>query len=451
MHRFHFLNSPWSACGLARWALGPLDQLLRCCLIASVAVIGNGMSGQSIFCPAACVAGEPPGWALRVIDDTSEGADGVKLADIDGDGRLDIVTGWEEGNEIRLYLQPEPSRVRDPWPRVTVGRVNSPEDAFYFDANGNGRLDVISCCEGRERTMFVHLAPPENEKLLVEEAWRTVPLRESVQATSWMFGIPFPGSWQSCEQPDTTEQVTRILCGSKNPRGRLGYFEFANAEQVSEAVWTHIRDAAWIMSLEWCDIDGDGLLDLVFSDRMGEQRGCWVRRNPGTGASPAEWPEFPIGGQGREVMFLTTCDLNGNGLPDVLCPDRGAGFLVCVNESQPGEIRFRTLEIPRPPETGTGKCIAAGDINRDGQLDFVITCEHAQGKHGAYWLQCEPLKDPAAYTLHPISGKERGVKYDLIELIDLNGDGWLDVLTCEERDNLGVIWYENPARPTSSP
>ena len=30
--------------------------------------------------------------------------------------------------------------------------------------------------------------------------------------------------------------------------------------------------------------------------------------------------------------------------------------------------------------------------------------------------------------------------------VDMDGDGDLDVLTCEERDNLGVIWYENPLR-----
>jgi len=29
---------------------------------------------------------------------------------------------------------------------------------------------------------------------------------------------------------------------------------------------------------------------------------------------------------------------------------------------------------------------------------------------------------------------------------DLDGDGAVDVITCEERDNLGVIWYENPSR-----
>ena len=47
---------------------------------------------------------------------------------------------------------------------------------------------------------------------------------------------------------------------------------------------------------------------------------------------------------------------------------------------------------------------------------------------------------------HEISGEEEGAKFDLIQTLDLDGDGDLDIVTCEERDNLGVIWYENPTR-----
>lgn len=48
--------------------------------------------------------------------------------------------------------------------------------------------------------------------------------------------------------------------------------------------------------------------------------------------------------------------------------------------------------------------------------------------------------------MQPVSGKEIGEKFDRIELLDLDGDGDPDLLTCEERENLGVIWYENPSR-----
>ncbi len=41
-------------------------------------------------------------WRLNVIDDSSRGADGVKLADVNGDGLPDIATGWEEGGITRV-------------------------------------------------------------------------------------------------------------------------------------------------------------------------------------------------------------------------------------------------------------------------------------------------------------------------------------------------------------
>jgi len=34
----------------------------------------------------------------------------------------------------------------------------------------------------------------------------------------------------------------------------------------------------------------------------------------------------------------------------------------------------------------------------------------------------------------------------VLEAIDLDADGDLDLLTCEEVANLGVFWYENPQR-----
>jgi len=34
----------------------------------------------------------------------------------------------------------------------------------------------------------------------------------------------------------------------------------------------------------------------------------------------------------------------------------------------------------------------------------------------------------------------------LLRAVDLDRDGDLDILGCEEADNLGVFWYENPAR-----
>jgi len=99
-----------------------------------------------------------------------------------------------------------------------------------------------------------------------------------------------------------------------------------------------------------------------------------------------------------------------------------------------------------PPETGTGKGVAVADIDLNGTLDVVFSCENARGKSGIMWLsrrKSQPSTS-ANWLAHEISGRKQGVKFDRIELVDFDGDGDFDVLTCEERDNLGVVWYENP-------
>jgi hypothetical protein len=92
---------------------------------------------------------------------------------------------------------------------------------------------------------------------------------------------------------------------------------------------------------------------------------------------------------------------------------------------------------------GTGKAVAVTDVDLDGQMDLVITCENARNVSGIFWMR---QSTAGQWQAQDISGAEQGIKFDRIELLDLDLDGDLDVITCEERDNLGVIWYENPTR-----
>ena len=94
-----------------------------------------------------------------------------------------------------------------------------------------------------------------------------------------------------------------------------------------------------------------------------------------------------------------------------------------------------------PLDCGTGKGIAMGDLNGDRQADLAVSCENSEGLHGVFWME----QTEEGWTPHTISGLT-GTKFDLVVLYDFDADGDLDVLTCEEREKLGVIWYENPLR-----
>jgi len=64
-----------------------------------------------------------------------------------------------------------------------------------------------------------------------------------------------------------------------------------------------LYDAGWIMSLIAEDMDGDGDLDIVASDRKGSSRGCLWIENPGPDQVNGSWSIHRIGQSDREYMF----------------------------------------------------------------------------------------------------------------------------------------------------
>ncbi len=378
-----------------------------------------------------------PAWARHTVDDGSRGADGVRLADVDGDGRPDSVTGWEEGGAIRLCLNPGSGRIRETWPAVTLGRVGSPEDAVLADLDGDGSLDVVSASEGNTKTLWVYWGPKDRAACLDPAAWTTEAFPETKGRAMWMFALPM--------QVDGRNGID-LVAGAKGKGAELGWF--AAPERPRDLAgwrWHPLRDTGWIMSVVAHDMDGDGDDDIVFSDRKGTRAGVFWLEHPGPGRDTRKpWTEHPIGSGHLEPMFLDLADLDGDGLEDVVAADKGKGLI--VHRRTPGAPpAWESVTVPLPPGTGTAKSAAVGDIDLDGRPDVVVTCENAKALSGVVWMTPRERRLDGPWATREISGPV-GTKYDFAKLIDLDGDGDLDVLTCEEVENLGVIWYENPAR-----
>ena len=88
--------------------------------------------------------------------------------------------------------------------------------------------------------------------------------------------------------------------------------------------------------------------------------------------------------------------------------------------------------------------MVVSDINGDGRNDLVFSCEGAKAPlSGVRWLSWDRSPLEGTWSDHEVSGPE-GLKYDRLVVSDVDGDGDPDLLCCEERDQLGVFWYENP-------
>ncbi|MEM7395860.1 MAG: VCBS repeat-containing protein, partial [Verrucomicrobiota bacterium] len=200
-------------------------------------------------------------WPMHVIDNSSRGADGVRLADINRDGRLDVATGWEEGGLTRIYLHPGPDKVKAAWPMVTVGKTPSVEDAVFIDLDNDGAMDVISCCEGRQRSILVHWSPQDPGDA---SPWRQTSLSAAHQRMAWMFACPLDIDGRNGDD---------LVAAGKGGGAAIGWFSKPDHPRDEAGYqWHPISSAGWIMSLLTSDMDGDGDLDLVTSDRRGPLR-----------------------------------------------------------------------------------------------------------------------------------------------------------------------------------
>jgi hypothetical protein len=401
-------------------------------------VIGAlGLSAQP-----AVIQGKP--WKRHVIDNASRGSDGARFMDIDGDGLLDCVTGWEEGGQVRVCLNPRKAKVRERWPSVMVGKVGSPEDAVFVDLDGDGAIDVVSACEGKTNAVYVHWAPQDKNRILDSSAWTTEAFPAVKDMCQWMFCEPM--------QIDGAHG-TDLVIGGKNKNGQIGWLQ-APADPRDLSAWKYhpLLPAGWVMSLVAVDMNGDKRLDILVSDRRGKASGCLWLENPGPGPEQAKpWKVHRIGPAGDEVMFLEHADLDKDGRPDVLVPtfNRKLHFFRQLPPAQPGgPPAWEERRIAFPSAAGSGKAVRVADIDLDGKLDVVLATADAKKAHGIVWMSYRNSPLDEIWDVHDLSGME-GIKFDLIQLIDLDGDGDLDVINTEEATGgkgLGVVWYENPTR-----
>ena len=360
---------------------------------------------------------------------------------------MDITTGWEESGYTKVYLHPGNQLIKseENWKSVSIGRTPDVEDAFFFDFDGNGSLDVVSCTEGNDQKIYFNIAPSDPSDYLDSTKWVSKVLPASDGQMRWMYAI--------AAQVDGKNGVD-LIAGGKGDNAKIGWFEAPrNPKNLDEWIWHPISDATWVMSLFARDMDNDGDLDIVTSDRKpGKTNGIRWLENPGRSKKQKQpWNNRFIGAQGAEVMFMDLADLDQDGLEDAIGTEYTNQQIVFFKRLDQFGDNWATYPIPITAHTGRAKSVGIGDIDGDGIQDIVHSTETNEGdRSGIFWLHNNQSPTDSSWGWFNISGPD-GIKYDRVELIDIDGDGDLDVLTCEENfgsqsEGLGIVWYENPTK-----
>lgn len=387
-------------------------------------------------------------WQSHVISSFGNGPDGVRLADVNGDTLLDIATSFESSGEVALFQHPGYGNEDSPWTSVIVGNVPRGEDALAIDLDGDGVQDIVSSHEGDTLGIYVHWAPANREDYLNAAAWQTELIPES-QGRGWMFAISMDVN---------QDGILDIVAGSKddyfndrNSVGDLGWFEAPreNRRNLDEWRYQSIDHTGWPMSIIAHDLDDDGDLDLLVTDRDSddEHQGARWLENPGPPWEDEWSSHFLADLAGTSPVFMAMGDFDLDGSLEFVVPLLDENSLVILKrEVVDGETIFSSYPVFFGTSSGLGslKAVETGDVDNDGSLDIVVS--YVGGRIGVIWLKYLETPFDGPWEVHIVSSL-RDAKFDLVELYDVDGDGDKDILTTEEVHNLGVVWFENPLVP----
>ncbi|HKK72456.1 MAG TPA: FG-GAP-like repeat-containing protein [Candidatus Krumholzibacteria bacterium] len=130
---------------------------------------------------------------------------------------------------------------------------------------------------------------------------------------------------------------------------------------------------------------------------------------------------------------VVVLDVDEDGVFDMVANGPTTGTLTVLRASAPGVFSGRT-NIPTPGRRPAD--VAAGDLDRDGLTD-VVWVDGARGD--LVVLRQTPGTDDLLFTETVLPGIEEGAA---VEVVDRDGDGWLDVVVAL-RGGDALVWYRN--------
>ena len=283
--------------------------------------------------------------------------------DVNGDGRLDFITGGWWGNTLRW--RENPGDLQKEWPEHIIAETGQIETTRAWDVDGDGQLEIVPNTPGRPLVVYKLTGPGQFAAHKIYDAPQGHGLGFGDVNGAGRGDFIFNNGW--LEAPADPYQGTWTLHRE---------FEFGSASVPILVV----------------DVNGDGVNDLIVGQAHAYGLDWWEQKRGPDGSRA--WRKHPIDPYNSQYHDLIWADIDGDGASELITGKRYRAH----NGADPGEYdplgiyyfkwngdSFSKQIIDYGPAgigKGCGLHFAVGDLSGHGRLDVV-----APGKDGLYFYE----------------------------------------------------------------
>ncbi|MBK9168420.1 MAG: VCBS repeat-containing protein [Bryobacterales bacterium] len=330
------------------------------------------------------------------------------VADIDGDGKPDIVSGefWYQAPDWK------PHRFR------SLNYENYYIDNFSdlaVDVNGDGHVDIVSCSYFSKRLYW--LENPGRGR----GVWKEHDI-DSGYSVEFAFLVDLNNDGKALE----------ILPQHAPASSPLAWYELRGGRWVKHVV----SDKSYGHGIGAGDINGDGRTDILTPQG-------WFEALPG-----GQWKWRPEYTFDKGVGFLFVRDVDGDGRNDIVTTHAHDYGFYWLGQQPDGQWTRNAID----ESWSQAHAMTMVDLNSDGRMDFVTGKRyHAHNGRdpggreplGIYWYESIPSANPKRqleWVRHTVDYGTRAGGGMQIPVVDLDGDGDLDFVVAGKS---GLFLFEN--------
>lgn len=266
----------------------------------------------------------------------------IVKADVNGDGLEDVFVGGATGQLPALYLQQKGGQfVLKPQPVFEEDKIAEDADAAFFDADGNGTIDLYVASGGYHNFT-------ENDSHLQDRLYLNDGKGNFTKASN---AIPQMWVSKSCVRvadingdgkPDLFIGG-RVIPG-QYPVAPRSYILMNDGKGIfsdqTKSVCADLESPGMISDAVWVDMNNDKKPDLIVAGEWMPVK-IFINNNGRLEDKTAGYFEKPVSGWWNK---LAVADINGDGRPDIIAGNEGLNTQCKVSEQQPAEIYFKDFD-----------------------------------------------------------------------------------------------------------